>query len=114
MRLEGVQFKTGQDWQEEYRLGERAEDLSPESVYKGILERFCRDCMRDFCREKNKAVGQVVAEFITAGQLVLREKHSAIALTAEEVTKRAIWRVKDSEEDWMSSSLLSPSFPFSM
>lgn len=69
-----VQFKTGGDWQEEYREGDRATDLAPGTTYDGTTSRYCDACARVLATDIVRAHRDVLARMAAQGTIDLRDE----------------------------------------
>jgi hypothetical protein len=66
-----VQFKTGADWQEEYREGDRADDLAPGSIYDGITDSHCGACAGARTADAIRAHCETLAAMAKEGSISL-------------------------------------------
>lgn len=83
-----AQFKTGNDWCEDYHVGDRVEDLPVGEEWEGIADRFCRACREDHRSERERAMAAVLAARVRNAKLVLRLAEAEAPLTAEELLAR--------------------------
>jgi hypothetical protein len=83
-----VQFKTGCDGLEVYREGEVVSEIQPlpfGGAYRGIVERYCPLCLRDWEADAARAYGENLAELIEEGRLRLAREGEARELLPQEL-----------------------------
>ena len=87
-----VQFKTGFDNLQEYRLGQIVnpdENLQPGKRYPAAGWRYCGPCAELWCAAASRAWLESVCEFARMGRLRVRDKMSGAELSPEEIARQA-------------------------
>ena len=83
-----VQFKTDDDWQEEYEDGQKippTDGLAPGDGFDGVAERFCPNCERQWDAAHKGAMFEALAGYVAEGRLIMNYKPGKPPLTAEEL-----------------------------
>jgi len=83
-----IQFKTGFDSCETYKLGELVapdEGLHADQTYKGCIDRFCDSCIREWAVDRQSAMRESMAQLVEANWLQVRNKGSEHWLSAGEL-----------------------------
>lgn len=91
VRRVGVQFKTGDDWLQDYEEGDVLapdEGLNPADLFGGIAERHCATCHRQFEADLVRSSAEAYATLIESGRLVLRAKGASDVVDADAVRER--------------------------
>jgi hypothetical protein len=89
---QGLQFKTGRDYLEEYQLGQIVKpdgSLCPGERYPGAAWRYCGPCAEDWGLAAKRAWFEALADGVRSGILEVLDKELRASLTADELLRRA-------------------------
>lgn len=78
-----IQFKTGDDYLEDYELNDVLDDLPPDSIFEGVAGHYCRSCDERFQQDMFDVQRELLADLVATG--VVTVTRSGALLSAQEV-----------------------------